>query len=145
MPVKIRVTNPLMQLVGKLELVNYQVYTDGLFNYNMFSEIGYARFGDVMVAMMPGEVVQDLVYGGGSLTADGSFKGKDFGYPTIRELFGEDTIVFGLCNDAIGYVVPDNDYSLGIVDDHYQELISLGDETASCIMGGFRELAGKIK
>ena len=42
MPVKIRVTNPLMQLVGKLELVNYQVYTDGLFNYNMFSEIGYA-------------------------------------------------------------------------------------------------------
>ncbi len=145
MPVKIKVTNPLMQLVGKLELVDYQVYTEGFGNYYMFSEIGYARFGDVEVALMPGEIVQDLVYGGGSLTAAGSFKGKDFGYKTIRELFGEETIVFGLCNDAIGYVVPDNDYSLGIVDDHYQELISLGDVTASAIMSKFAELAETVK
>ena len=94
---------------------------------------------------MPGEIVQDLVYGGGSLTAAGSFKGKDFGYKTIRELFGDKTIVFGLCNDAIGYVVPDNDYSLGIVDDHYQELISLGDVTASAIMSKFAELAETVK
>lgn len=145
MPVKIKVTNPLMQLVGKLELVDYQVYKEGIGNYYMFSEIGYCSFGDVKVAMMPGEIVQDLVYGGGSLTAAGSFKGKDFGYKTIRELFGEETIVFGLCNDAIGYVVPDNDYSLGIVDDHYQELISLGDVTASAIMSQFAELAKIVK
>lgn len=143
--VKVEVRNPLMKLVGKLELVNYDVYKEGLFKYNMFCEIGYAQFGDVKVAMMPGEIVQDLVYGGGSLTADGSFSGKDFGYKTIRELFGDDTIVFGLCNDAIGYVVPDNDYSLGIVDDHYQELISLGDRTASAIMEGFAKLADEIK
>ena len=143
--VKVRVRNPLMKLVGKLGLVNYAVYKDSLFTYNMFVEIGYAQFGDVKVAMMPGEIVQDLVYGGGSLTAEGSFKGKDFGYKTIRELFGEDAIVFGLCNDAIGYVVPDNDYSLGIVDDHYQELISLGDRTASSIMQGFADLAEEVQ
>ena len=47
-------------------------------------------------------------------------------------------------NDAIGYVVPDNDYSLGIVDDHYQELISLGNVTASSIMKGFAEIAEKV-
>ncbi|MBR5112635.1 MAG: hypothetical protein IK097_04325 [Clostridia bacterium] len=142
--VPILVTNPLMQLVGKLDLVDYQVYKDGINKYYMYSEIGLAQFGDVMVAMMPGEVVQDLVYGGGSLTAEGSFKGKDFGYKTVRELFGEDTIVFGLCNDAIGYVVPDNDYSLGIVDDHYQELISLGEVTASSILKAYAELADEI-
>ena len=142
--VPILVTNPLMQLVGKLDLVDYQVYKDGINKYYMYSEIGLAQFGDVMVAMMPGEVVQDLVYGGGSLTAEGSFKGKDFGYKTVRELFGEDTIVFGLCNDAIGYVVPDNDYSLGIVDDHYQELISLGEVTASSIIKAYAELADEI-
>lgn len=141
---KIRVTNPLMVLVGKLDLVSYEMYKEGINNYYLFTEIGYAEFGDVKVAMMPGEIVQDLVYGGGSLTASGSFKGKDFGYKTIRELFGEDTIVFGLCNDAIGYVVPDNDYSLGIIDDHYQELISLGDETASAIMSSFAELAETV-
>lgn len=142
--VPILVKNPLMQLVGKLDLVDYQVYKDGFNKYYMFSEIGLAQFGDVMVAMMPGEVVQDLVYGGGSLTAEGSFKGKDFGYKTIRELFGDETIVFGLCNDAIGYVVPDNDYSLGIVDDHYQELISLGDVTASSILKAYAELSNEL-
>ena len=141
---KIHVTNPLMVLVGKLDLVSYQMYKEGLNHYYLFTEIGYAEFGDVKVAMMPGEIVQDLVYGGGSLTAEGSYKGEDFGYATIRELFGDDTIVFGLCNDAIGYVVPDNDYSLGIIDDHYQELISLGDETASAIMGAFADLAEQI-
>ena len=142
--VPILVTNPLMQLVGKLDLVDYQVYKDGFNKYYMYSEIGLAQFGDVIVAMMPGEIVQDLVYGGGSLTAAGSFKGKDFGYKTIRELFGDETIVFGLCNDAIGYVVPDNDYSLAIVDDHYQELISLGDVTASSILSGYADLAKEL-
>ena len=93
---------------------------------------------------MPGEIVQDLVAGGGSLTAEGSYSGKDFGYKTIRELFGEDAIAFGLANDAIGYVVPDNDYSMAILDDHYQELISLGDETASTIMKGFAEIAAQV-
>ncbi len=141
--VMIQVKNPLMKLVGKIELTSYTLYKDG-FNYYMISEIGIAQFGDVTVAMMPGEVVQDLVYGGASLTAEGSFKGKDYGYPTIREILGEDAIVFGLCNDACGYIVPDNDYSLGIVDDHYQELISLGDVTASTVTKAFVELAKEI-
>ena len=143
-PVKIRVKNPLIQLVGKLDLVDYQVYKDGFNKYYLFSEIGFAQFGDVNVALMPGEICQDLVYGGGSLTAAGSYKGKDFGYKTIRELFGDETICFGLCNDALGYVVPDNDYALAIVDDHYQELISLGDETASAIMSAFADLATEL-
>ena len=85
------------------------------------------------------------MYGGGSLTADGSFSGKDYGYPSIREIFGDDTICFGLFNDAIGYIVPDNDYSLGIVDDHYQELISLGDKTASTVTKALIEIHDEVK
>ena len=139
----VQVTNPLILLVGKLNLANYAVIKDH-HKYYINTEIGYMEMGDVKVALMPGEIVQDLVAGGASLTADGSFSGKDFGYKTIRELFGEDTICFGLMNDAIGYVVPDNDYSLGIVDDHYQELISLGNVTASSIMKGFAEIAEKV-
>ena len=141
--VKIRVTNPLIILVGKLNLANYSVYKEN-HRYYIFTEIGYMEMGDVKVALMPGEIVQDLVAGGASLTAEGSYSGKDFGYKTIYELFGEDTICFGLANDAIGYVVPDNDYSLAILDDHYQELISLGSETASSIMKGFAGLAGRV-
>lgn len=141
--VKIKVTNPLIQLVGKLDLANYDVYKEN-HRYYIFTEIGYMEFGGVKIALMPGEIVQDLVAGGGSLTAEGSYSGEDFGYKTIRELFGEDAIAFGLANDAIGYVVPDNDYSMAILDDHYQELISLGNETASTIMKGYAEIAAQV-
>ncbi len=142
---KIPVKNPLIQLVGKLNLVNYTVFKDGLFDYYIFAEVGYMEWGDVKIALMPGEIVQDLVAGGASLTAEGSYTGKDFGYASIVELFGEDTICFGLINDAIGYVVPDNDYSLAILDDHYQELISLGKYTASEIMKVFADIAKEVK
>lgn len=141
---KVRVNNPLIQLVGKLGLVNYNVYREGS-NYCTFVEIGYLEFGDVKVVLMPGEIVQDLVAGGDSLTADGSFSGKDFGYKSIYELFGEGTLCFGLANDAIGYVVPGNDYSLAILDGHYQELISMGSEVAANLMAGYADIANKVK
>ena len=142
--VKIKVTNPLIQLVGKLNLVNYTVCKAG-FNYYIFAEIGYMEIGGVKVAMMPGEIVQDLICGGDSLTADGSFKGEDFECKSVYELFGEDTICFGLMNDAIGYVVPDNDYSMALLGDHYQEMISLGEEAGSTIMKGMADIAKEIK
>ncbi len=141
--VKIKVTNPLIQLVGKLNLVNYTVCKDGL-SYYIFAEIGYMEIGGVKVAMMPGEIVQDIICGGDSLTAEGSFKGEDFGHKSVYELFGEDTICFGLMNDAIGYVVPDNDYTMALLGDHYQEMISLGEETGSTIMIGMAEIADEV-
>ncbi len=141
--VKIKVTNPLIQLVGKLNLVNYTVCKEGL-SYYIFAEIGYMEIGGVKVAMMPGEIVQDIICGGDSLTAAGSFSGKDFGYKSVYELFGDDTICFGLMNDAIGYVVPDNDYSMALLGDHYQEMISLGKYAGSTIMQGMAEIAEEV-
>ncbi len=141
--VKIKVTNPLIQLVGKLNLVNYTVCKEG-FSYYIFAEIGYMEMGGVKVAFMPGEIVQDIVCGGDSLTAAGSFTGKDFGHKSVYELFGEDTLCFGLMNDAIGYVVPDNDYSMSLLGDHYQEMISLGKYAGSTIMKGMAEIAEEV-
>lgn len=141
---KIRVTNPLIQLVGKLGLVNYNVYKEGL-RYYIFVEVGYMEIGDVKVVLMPGEIVQDLIEGGSSLTAEGSYSGKDFEQPCIDELFGEDTLCFGLANDAIGYVVPDNDYALALIDGHYQEMISLGKYAASSIMEEFVRISETVK
>ena len=103
------------------------------------------EIGGVKVAFMPGEIVQDLICGGGSLTADGSYSGKAFECKTIYELFGEDAICFGLMNDALGYVVPDNDYTMALLGDHYQEMISLGRYAGSTIMNGFAEIAEEIK
>lgn len=134
--VKVEITNPLMKLAGKLNLANYNVFIeDG--KYFVFVEIGYMEIDNLRIVLMPGEVCQDLVDGGSSLTADGSYSGTAFPCKTIDELFGADTVCFGLANDAIGYVIPDNDYSMAIIDDHYQELISLGKGTASAIMNGY--------
>ncbi len=141
--VKIKVTNPLIQLVGKLNLVNYTVCKEG-FSYYIFAEIGYMEMGGVKVAFMPGEIVQDIICGGDSLTAAGSFSGKDFNEKTVYELFGNDTLCFGLMNDAIGYVVPDNDYSMSLLGDHYQEMISLGKYAGSTIMKGMAEIAEEV-
>ncbi len=141
--VNVPVTNPLIQLAGKLNLANYNVIVAGFKKYEIQVEIGYIEFGNQLkVAMMPGEICQDLIVGGSSMTADGSYSGKDFEYPCLAEMFNdEDIICFGLTNDAIGYVVPDNDYIMAIAFDHYQELISLGKKAASTIMEGFTALA----
>jgi hypothetical protein len=47
-------------------------------------------------------------------------------------------------NDAIGYVVPDNDYTMGDPANHYHELISLGQHVASSRMDGLDELKNEI-
>ncbi|MBQ6118470.1 MAG: hypothetical protein IJK98_04485, partial [Clostridia bacterium] len=143
--VMVPVTNNLIQLAGKLNLANYTVIKSGLRKYKINVEIGYLEFGKQMkVCMVPGEMCADLIAGGASTTAAGSFSGKDFEAPVLKDIFG-DVTVFGLANDAIGYIVPDNDYSMGLVFDHYQELLSLSRETASSLMNGFASLAGELR
>lgn len=142
----IPVTNPFIRVAGKLNLANYTVLkVDN--GYEICTEIGYVQFGDSLKAvMMPGEICQDIVYGGTSLTAEDSYSGKAFSYPCLKEMFGdEDLICFGLMNDAIGYVVPDNDYAMSIAFDHYHELISLGKYAASTIFGVFEEIIKEVK
>ncbi len=142
--VEVELTNPVMQLAGKLGVFSYQIKKADN-KYYMTTEIGYIEMGkDIRIAMVPGELCADLVYGGSSLTAEGSVDGKDFEGKTLCEIFGEDIIVFGLANDACGYIVPDNDYCLALAFGHYQELISLGDKTASTLMAAFEELAAEV-
>ncbi len=144
--VKIPIKNPVMALAGKLKLANFKVMTEGKNKYSVYSEIGYIEFGEELkVAMVPGEFCCDLLTGGASLFADGAVSHKDFGYPSVRDIFGEDTIAFGLANDAIGYIVPDNDYTMGDPANHYHELVSLGNETGSSVMKGFMDMAKKLE
>ena len=142
--VKVPVTNNLIKLAGKLNLANYTVLTSGVTYYKVCVEIGYLEFGhQLKVCMVPGEMCADLIKGGTSTKAAYSFSGKDFDAPVLSEIFG-DVTVFGLANDAVGYIVPDNDYSMGLVFDHYQELLSLGEKTASCLMNGFAQMAQEL-
>ncbi len=139
--VTIEVTNPLIKAAGKLNLAAYDVLTTHG-RYFLVTEIGYMQLGeDIKIVLMPGEVCQDLVVGGTSLTAAGSYSGTAFTGKTIEQIFGEGTIAFGLANDAIGYIVPDNDYCMCGVFNHYQEIISTGEHTASILMSAYEVLA----
>ena len=139
--VTIPVTNPLIILVGKLNLVAYDVIAKKDGGYAITTEIGYLELGGVFRAVLvPGEFCQDLLWGGDSLSAAGAWHGADFPYPALIKAFGGDLHAFGLANDAIGYIVPDNDYILGDFKNHYHELISLGAAAGSTVVKGLMEL-----
>ena len=143
--VKIPVKNNLMVAVGKLRLANFNVFSEGKNQFALWTEIGYMELGnELKIAMVPGEFCCDLLVGGASLYSKGSVTHTDFGIPPLQKIFDEDTIVFGLANDAVGYIVPDNDYTMGDPADHYHELISLGNKTGSSVMMGFWNLANEL-
>ncbi|MBR3948784.1 MAG: hypothetical protein IKJ70_05200 [Clostridia bacterium] len=140
--VDIKVQNPLIRAASKIKLVNYLVKVKGFRDYYLTTEIGYIEMGkDIKIAMVPGELCTDLAYGGTSLKAENSISGKDFEGKTLVDIFGEDVIVFGLANDTIGYIVPDNDYVMLLNHDHYAETLSVGKHTASTLMSAFESLA----
>lgn len=139
--VTIPVTNPLIILVGKLNLVAYDVIAKKDGAYAVTTEVGYLELGGVFKAVLaPGEFCQDLLWGGDSLTAAGAWHERDFSCPPLSETFGGDIHAFGLANDAIGYIVPDNDYILGEFKNHYHEIISLGEHTGSTVVKALRDL-----
>ncbi len=143
--VEVPVSNHLIEAVGKLNLANYVVITHEDGTYSAITEVGYMEMGNQFkTVLLPGEICQDLIVGGNSLVAANSATGTDFAGKTAVEIFGEDVKCFGLMNDAIGYVVPDNDYTMGDPIDHYHELISLGAGVASALMAALEELAGEI-
>jgi hypothetical protein len=138
--VEIPVTNPVIMAAGKLGVVNYLI-KKAQKNFYITTEIGYMEMGkDIKIAFVPGEVCTDLIYGGESLKASGSVLGKDFEGKTLCDILGDDIIVFGLANDAIGYIVPDNDYAMSLAFGHYHETLSLGQKTGTTILKAFENL-----
>lgn len=110
--------------------------------WNVISEIGYMEVGeDMAFAIIPGELAPELAYGG-CLSAEYSWSGKDWEYPSLQDITGErDLYVLGLANDQIGYIVPDNDYMSMLHEDSKSiEFVSLGKNTASRIVEEFGQL-----
>lgn len=144
--VEMPITNPVIKAAGKLGVVNYTVKVKQDGSYFTTTEVGIIEIGkDLTIAMVPGEMCADLIKGGSSLTAAGSITGKAYTGKTLADSFGEDVIVFGLANDAIGYIVPDNDYCMCLDFGHYHESISLGRNTASILMEALSQLAQEVK
>ena len=109
---------------------------------------------------VPGELVPQLVYGN-VVDKTQSYTGTDWEYDYTADLISGDktVLVMGLCNDAIGYIVPDNDYAPFIADSlwntemgeklwgkaqrHYEEMLSAGSQAGSSVIGALNSLVGK--
>lgn len=115
----------------------------------IYSEVGYAEFGDkdVAVFLVPGELFPEL-YNGDFLTEKDSANHRKASY---RKVLADMTdcrhkFVIGLCNDELGYILAENDFLLNetlpyinkatddMGRDHYEETNSTGPETGKIIL-----------
>ncbi len=127
--------------------------------YSIVTEAGYIEIGkDIVLLTAPGEIVPQLIYGG-VVTAEDSYRGMEWTYEATAKLIpeGKTVLVMGLCNDAIGYILPDNDYAHFITDilwdadgadrlfgpyhRHYEEMLSAGSSAGSTTVSVLNELA----
>lgn len=127
--------------------------------YSIVTEAGYIEIGkDIVLLTAPGEIVPQLIYGG-VVTAEDSYRGTEWTYEATAKLIpeGKTVLVMGLCNDAIGYILPDNDYAHFITDifwdadgadrlfgpyhRHYEEMLSAGSSAGSTTVSVLNELA----
>ncbi len=135
--------NAVLELAGKLKIVDnnmIKVPENGSFVYRIVTELGYAEFGsELRFVLIPGEMMPEILTGG-AFTAKESYNGTDWEYPSMRSLVDGHLTPIGLCNDHIGYIVPDNDFGSIFAPDHYEEAVSLGGRCASGIMQAFTEL-----
>lgn len=126
--------------------------------YSLISEVGYIEIGsDIVMLTVPGELIPQLVFGN-VVGADEAYLGTDWEIECTADIVGENktVLVMGLCNDAIGYIIPDNDFAPFIADSlwsleigdwqvgkelfgepkrHYEEMLSAGSKAASSVMG----------
>ncbi|MBR5496643.1 MAG: hypothetical protein IKV76_01525 [Clostridia bacterium] len=131
--------------------------------YSIISEVGYIEIGtDLVLLTVPGELVPQLVYGN-VVDKTEAYLGTDWEYECTSDIIGEDktVLVMGLCNDAIGYIVPDNDYAPFIADtiwnndfgaklfgepkSHYEEMLSTSSKAGSTVIVALNELVKEYK
>lgn len=145
----IEVENNVAKILTKAGIANNKlIYDSASGKYYSVTEIGYMELGSALkVFLCPGETFTELLLGGDCL--DG------FKYPALREVCGDNLIIFDLCNDAAGYFEPDNYYTIAgyqydpekdsLESDTWCLLISFGKNAASTIVGEFIELTKSVR
>lgn len=142
--------NKVMELIAKLRLVNNSLVKitmaddsnkdDKSYDLSLVTEVGFAVLGNKLtLAMVPGELMPELAVGGCAEDWE-CYRGEKWTLPSIKEIMGTDLAVIGLCNDFIGYIVPDNDFGSIFAPLHYEESVSAGRKTASEIINAFIRL-----
>ena len=150
-------TNLILMLAVKAQLVNNQVYRDGLGlrHVKIAMEEGYVELGGrVGLCLFPVELYPEVFRGTGIINggdyAAVSWEGTDWDQPIPEQMAprdGIDMFALHLCNDSLGYCVPDNNFAFFghiIGDEIADEVLSLGKYTASTVVTEFEKLMSQF-
>jgi hypothetical protein len=107
--VVITADNQIHILAVRQGLVDSVATKDGS-DFVIITELGYMELGNkIGIAMVPGEFAPEILWGGGT-TKEESWTKESWDYDTWESISKADKLLcFGLCNDQIGYILPDND------------------------------------
>ena len=152
--------NPIFRLGKVIKILNNDIQKQGLgAKMEILTEIAYAELGDRQIGMflIPGELYPEL-YSGNFLPAEESANGFAADYKPLCQMTDcERSFVVGLCNDALGYIIPDNDFLnnewLGFFDickdqfgrTHYEETNSAGPNAARAILEAMDALTASVR
>lgn len=136
--------NSILALACEIKLVNNPVYYTEDGTPGISSEIGYLELGhEIGFAMFPGELYPETFWGT-EITGDVSWDGTEWQYPSMHDsVDGVDVYCISLCDDATGYVVPDNYFAfMGhiIGEEIADETLSVGKHQASFLIGEYLDM-----
>ncbi len=167
----VKLDRGLMQLGAASQLLGFTTVFDNSSSsgYSLVTEVGYIEIGtNIAMITVPGELIPQLVYGN-VVTAEDAYLGTSWELSPTADVIrisdpDKTVLVMGLCNDAIGYIIPDNDFAPFISDSlwameigefrlgeeifgkyhrHYEELLSAGGSSASSVISAANSLAKK--
>ena len=113
-------------------------------DFIVITEVGYMELGNkIGVAMIPGEIAPEILWGGG-VSKEESWTKTSWDYaPLEKTADTEKLICFGLNNDQIGYILPDNDIRSMFTEN--EEINAASTKSGSVITEAFESLIANVK
>lgn len=141
--VAITADNPVHILAVREGIVDSVVAKDSG-EFIVITEVGYMELGNkIGVAMIPGEIAPEILWGGAT-SKDESWTMDSWDYVPLEKTSGaEKLICFGLNNDQIGYILPDNDMRSMFTEN--EEINVAARDAGSVITVAFENLVAQVK
>ncbi len=141
-----RLENTLFVYYKFLGILGNEIRRGFAGNYLLKTELNLLRIGDIILALLPGEIFPELVFGTGE-------PGDPEALNTIAQRYGtQELVIVGLANDEIGYIVPPGDFLLDetapyvqAAPGHYEETNSVGPYCARDLAQAFEEAFARLQ
>ncbi len=135
-----KLDNTLFIYYKFLGILGNDVRRDFAGRYLLKTELSLLRIGDVLLALLPGEIFPELVSGTEN-------PGDPEALSAIAQRYGmKELVIVGLANDEIGYILPPGDFLLDeaapyvkAAPGHYEETNSVGPDCARDLAEAFEK------